>query len=299
MFSTAIGCCRLWRIKILPPEALSDCVRVALLARYGGVWVDSTCYCLRPLDEWLYERLPNGFFAFARPGGERLLSSWFLAAAANNHIIERWRELALKYWNHRSVRDDYFWFHHLFAAGYGEGSQFRAIWDAVPAISADGPHHYLPYENQAPGAGFIRRSPSGGQCVGAAPQADPQIGEHRTSRSFGRAVPYRTGGSLVCARRPSPACCAGYAGGRASSSSSRQSAAARRRRSARSGASTDSQACTRRAPPGRPRPSAARAERSRLERTRNGRARQSKIYISCRWRRRKTSLPSVALPPSS
>ncbi|MGO8801068.1 MAG: capsular polysaccharide synthesis protein [Roseiarcus sp.] len=134
--------------KDLPPEALSDCVRVALLARYGGVWVDSTCYCLRPLDEWLYERLPNGFFAFARPGGERLLSSWFLAAAANNHIIERWRELALKYWNHRSVRDDYFWFHHLFAAGYGEGSQFRAIWDAVPAISADGPHHYLPYETR-------------------------------------------------------------------------------------------------------------------------------------------------------
>ena len=228
--------------KDLPPEALSDCVRVALLARYGGVWVDSTCYCLRPLDEWLYERLPNGFFAFARPGGERLLSSWFLAAAANNHIIERWRELALKYWNHRSVRDDYFWFHHLFAAGYGEGSQFRAIWDAVPAISADGPHHYLPYETRllAPVSSDDRLLVDNASAPLLKLTHKLENTEHPAHSVV--QYPYRTGGSLVCARRPSPACCAGYAGGRASSSSSRQSAAARRRRSARSGASTDSQA---------------------------------------------------------
>ena len=34
-------------------EALSDRIRIELLSRYGGVWVDATTLCARPLDEWL------------------------------------------------------------------------------------------------------------------------------------------------------------------------------------------------------------------------------------------------------
>ena len=58
-----------------------------------------------------------------------MLSSWFLAAAENNYIVEKWYELTLKYWSNRSTRDHYFWFHHLFAAGYRDNLQFRADWD--------------------------------------------------------------------------------------------------------------------------------------------------------------------------
>src|SRR5262245_11872479 len=36
----------------LPLEVLSNMVRIELLDRFGGVWADSTCYCLRPLDDW-------------------------------------------------------------------------------------------------------------------------------------------------------------------------------------------------------------------------------------------------------
>ena len=68
----------------LPPEALSDVVRIALLKRYGGVWADSTTYCLRPLDAWLPGATTSGFFAFAKPGPDRMISSWFLAAAPGN-----------------------------------------------------------------------------------------------------------------------------------------------------------------------------------------------------------------------
>lgn len=134
--------------KDLPPEAFSDVVRIALLQRYGGVWADSSCYCLKPLDEWLHEELPNGFFAFIRPGPDRMLSSWFLAAAENNYIVEKWYELTLKYWSNRSTRDHYFWFHHLFAAAYRDNQQFRADWDGSSKRSADGPHHYIPYETK-------------------------------------------------------------------------------------------------------------------------------------------------------
>ena len=63
----------------LRKQALSDIIRINLLARYGGVWVDATCYCQTPLDEWLIPQLSSGFFAFERTDKPRYFDSWFLA----------------------------------------------------------------------------------------------------------------------------------------------------------------------------------------------------------------------------
>jgi hypothetical protein len=129
----------------LPPEALSDVVRIALLERYGGVWADSTTYCLRPLDDWLPAAMPSGFFAFAKPGPDRMISSWFLAAAPGNALVERWAARTRAYWSGRAERGHYFWFHHLFAACYASDAAFRAVWDATPEILAGGACVYEPY----------------------------------------------------------------------------------------------------------------------------------------------------------
>ncbi len=48
---------------------LSNLVRINLLRTHGGVWADATAFCRRPLDEWLYDYLGSGFFAFERRGG--------------------------------------------------------------------------------------------------------------------------------------------------------------------------------------------------------------------------------------
>src|SRR5262249_7527187 len=82
----------------LPSEALSDVVRIELLHRFGGIWVDSTVYCLRPLDGWLDHAMPSGFFAFNRPMPDVALSSWFLAAERGSHVIDVWRRKAMEYW---------------------------------------------------------------------------------------------------------------------------------------------------------------------------------------------------------
>ncbi|MEA2663251.1 MAG: hypothetical protein QOI11_195 [Candidatus Eremiobacteraeota bacterium] len=129
----------------LPPEALSDVVRIALLERYGGVWADSTTYCLQPLDDWLSAAMPSGFFAFAKPGPDRMISSWFLAAAPGNALVERWAARTRAYWTERAERDHYFWFHHIFAACYANDAAFRAVWDATPEILAGGACVYEPY----------------------------------------------------------------------------------------------------------------------------------------------------------
>jgi hypothetical protein len=124
----------------LTAASLSDLVRVLLLHEYGGVWVDATLYCNQPLDSWLPGASGTGFFAFASPTPDRLLSSWFLTARPDHHLIRGWAALATSYWRGRTESDDYFWFHHLFAQLCESDPDARAAWDSVPRISADGPH---------------------------------------------------------------------------------------------------------------------------------------------------------------
>jgi hypothetical protein len=129
-------------------EALSDVVRIALLHRFGGIWVDATVYCLRPLDGWIGHAMASGFFAFNRPMPDVMLSSWFLAAEPGCYIVDDWHRRVRDYWQGRAERDHYFWFHRLFAEAYGSDTKFRAIWDTTPKLSADGPHCFAPYEEE-------------------------------------------------------------------------------------------------------------------------------------------------------
>lgn len=137
--------------KVLPPfddvplAAKSDLVRIALLRKFGGVWVDATLYCLRPLDEWLPAVMQSGFFAFARPKPDRLLSSWFLAAESNHRIITHWFDACHFYWHGRTEHHHYFWFHYLFEDIYKSQSIVKRLWDETPKISADLPLFMVPY----------------------------------------------------------------------------------------------------------------------------------------------------------
>ena len=128
-----------------PLDAKSDLIRIALLRKFGGVWVDATLYCLRPLDEWLPAVMQSGFFAFERPGPDRLLSSWFLATETNHRIITHWFDACQSYWHGRTERHHYFWFHYLFEDIYKSQSIVKRLWDETPKISADLPHFMAPY----------------------------------------------------------------------------------------------------------------------------------------------------------
>ncbi|WFP62233.1 capsular polysaccharide synthesis protein [Mesorhizobium sp. WSM4904] len=132
----------------LPDATYSDIVRIELLSRYGGVWVDATCYCLQALDEWLDDVMSEGFFAFERPAPTRMLSSWFLAANQSSYIVHEWRRRVHQHWDGRTDDPDYFWFHHLFDDAYQKSKKFRTLWDRIPKISANDPHMFAPYETR-------------------------------------------------------------------------------------------------------------------------------------------------------
>jgi len=159
---------------IITKQALSDILRINLLAQYGGVWVDATCFCIKPLDEWLYDNLSTGFFAFNKPGPDRMIASWFIACLKDNYMAATYQKMVNNYWAENPkltfIEDSgwrflnkklskmstqvwfsplvtntlklypYFWFHYMFANAYLRLTTFREQWDSTPKISADIPH---------------------------------------------------------------------------------------------------------------------------------------------------------------
>ncbi|SMF94188.1 Capsular polysaccharide synthesis protein [Methylomagnum ishizawai] len=130
------------------PEAMSDQIRLELLHQHGGVWADATTLCARPLDDWLPQAMPNGFFAFYLPERDRMISSWFLAAEKGAYIVEKWREAAWRYWEGRERRDNYFWAHRLFTELHGLDPRFRALWEGTPRMPSYHRFHFGPRNAQ-------------------------------------------------------------------------------------------------------------------------------------------------------
>lgn len=139
--------------------AFSDIIRIELLKRYGGLWVDSTTYCNQPLDNWLEQYTKYGFFAFELSGMDRKLSSWFLYANKNNYIVKKWHQSVASYtkkhnvigtehihhsqeeWSQGIEYDHYFWFHYLFGDLYYSNKKFKCLWDKNQKINASKPHY--------------------------------------------------------------------------------------------------------------------------------------------------------------
>eukprot|EP00421_Protoceratium_reticulatum_P018495 CAMPEP_0168397844 /NCGR_PEP_ID=MMETSP0228-20121227/21273_1 /TAXON_ID=133427 /ORGANISM="Protoceratium reticulatum, Strain CCCM 535 (=CCMP 1889)" /LENGTH=325 /DNA_ID=CAMNT_0008411329 /DNA_START=55 /DNA_END=1028 /DNA_ORIENTATION=- len=90
-------------MQMLSHQTASDCVRLALLSRYGGVYMDVSILLRSGLDELCWESIRSGRRAaavFYHPhygtdafGGEDLTESWFLATRPGNPFFLRWRDL--------------------------------------------------------------------------------------------------------------------------------------------------------------------------------------------------------------
>lgn len=71
------------------PATKADLLRLHLLSKYGGVWVDTTTFCLKPLNQWLVPNTKHcGLFTFKHKyNATRPIEAWFIAAPKGNCII--------------------------------------------------------------------------------------------------------------------------------------------------------------------------------------------------------------------
>lgn len=91
-------------------QALSNIIRLNLLAEHGGVWTDATVMCRKPLDAWLAPFLSQGWFAFDRPAPDRPIATWFMAGLPGALILDRLNEVSNRFWRanpHRGAPSSY------------------------------------------------------------------------------------------------------------------------------------------------------------------------------------------------
>lgn len=156
----------------------SELVRLQLLSQYGGIWADATTFCMKPLNSWINDCTTSGFFAFHKPGPDRVLSTWFLASTPENplilklnerftgfwiendfmipnqfqriaitlfeQILER-NEILARYWLSPIPRKllkiyPYFALHYMFEILVSNDLKCKTIWQNTRKVSADGPH---------------------------------------------------------------------------------------------------------------------------------------------------------------
>lgn len=122
------------RVKQLWPAHYSDILRVSLLARNGGIWLDSTIWTTEDVLAKFDDYVPGKFFAFAY--NETRISSWFLMARPDSRIPKLMLAALEAHWRKAKRLDNYFLFHDIFEALLLLDADFKAEWSQVPFRNA-------------------------------------------------------------------------------------------------------------------------------------------------------------------
>lgn len=100
----------------------SDLLRLQLLIKYGGTWIDSTVLCtgfkFQDSGSKFKEFLDADLFLFqyTKQGSIPVsISNWFISACTNNEVLIVLRDMLFAYWKDYDCTLDYYIFHLFFA----------------------------------------------------------------------------------------------------------------------------------------------------------------------------------------
>lgn len=115
----------------------SDIIRVCLLEKYGGTWIDATVLLTGGIPE---DILQSSFFAYPNIKGSEtydfhLFCSWFIHAQPQHPLISSIKKSLFEYWRNESDIIDYFLFHYIaYNIVYSNPLLLKEWLDEVPKI---------------------------------------------------------------------------------------------------------------------------------------------------------------------
>lgn len=122
----------------IAPTHRSDLLRLQLLSRNGGSWLDATCLVLAdPIPELHRLREPSGWFAFGKR--RTTLATWLMTSTPCHELPRLLYEALLCYWRHHDHLSHYFALHYIFEALTRLDERFGALWEQTPRLSFNRP----------------------------------------------------------------------------------------------------------------------------------------------------------------
>lgn len=109
-----------WEKKRIPAALFSDLLRLELLIKYGGTWIDSTVLCTgfneTHNDNGKYLDADLFLFQYTKQGSIPVsISNWFITACTNNEVLMVLRDMLYAYWKDYDCTLDYYIFHLFFS----------------------------------------------------------------------------------------------------------------------------------------------------------------------------------------
>lgn len=119
--------------KKIPIALFSDILRLNLLSKYGGMWIDATMYATGKLPE---EILEADFFMFQKnPKTDSMQnnnSCYFIKAKKNNIFLEAIKSSIENYWNENDFVINYFLFEHIVTLLSNSNEKLSKEWEKMP-----------------------------------------------------------------------------------------------------------------------------------------------------------------------
>ena len=122
-----------YKVGIIPHAHFSDMIRLALLEKYGGVWIDSTIFMTNVLPDYIIDA---DMFVFRGSGlGHARIYNPFLASKPHHPIIQSMLQLLYAYWEKENRLVSYSIFHLFFSIAIEQSRQNQYLWNDVPNVS--------------------------------------------------------------------------------------------------------------------------------------------------------------------
>ena len=129
---------------IISKVHFADLLRIELLCKYGGTWLDGTVFVSSLKENHSFYLDSNLFlFQILKPGLDghcSSISSWMMTASSNQRIMLLVRELLHNYWKTHDRAEDYFILHDFFQMSI---ETYPEDWQKVVPVSSEMPHVLL------------------------------------------------------------------------------------------------------------------------------------------------------------
>ncbi len=129
--------------QIIKGAHMTDLLRLELLEKYGGTWIDATVFCsnsripkyMLNSELFLFQSLKPG-----KDGHATVVSNWFITAKPHHKYIYILKNLMYEYWKKNNKLVDYFIFHDFFQIII---DNYSDEWKNVIPFSNSTPHILL------------------------------------------------------------------------------------------------------------------------------------------------------------
>ena len=131
-----------------PVQILADWIRIALLEKYGGAWIDATAFLNTDLTSFI-EQYSHDFLCPFRWEVKSSMSNWFLVAQENSYIAKTFKqhyenmifsdEFLIQnkpYFQNWKKSPDYYCFHKLFEKVMKQNNEFNSLVKDMPFLNS-------------------------------------------------------------------------------------------------------------------------------------------------------------------